>query len=248
MRAGFAFAAAAACLAAGACTSVGSDPLTGNIGDYESLMAAVISPARPAEDVARDEARMPLETLAFAGVARGATIAELVPGGGYYTRILSQAVGPEGHVYALVPARFASQPGGLDNINAIAEQYGNIDVVVVQDFAAPGVPVPVDMVWTTENYHDLAKGDVAGLNRAAYAALKPGGIYYVQDHAAPGAAAAALDLHRADPSLVRSQVEAAGFTLEAESDHLANPSDDHSQSALGAGRTDKFALRFRRAN
>ena len=240
----------AACLLAGACSSVvNEDPLAGNIGNYESLMAAVISPARPAEDVARDEARKPLETIAFAGITRGMTIAELVPGGGYYTRILSQAVGPEGRVYAMVPARYANRPGGLDAINAIAEQYGNIDVMVVDDFAAMTAPAPVDMVWTSENYHDLAGGDIAGVNRAVRAMLKPGGVYYVEDHAAPGAGEAALALHRIDPEMVRRQVTQAGFTLADSSDHLANPADPHDQSPFDyQGVTEKLAFRFVRGD
>ena len=68
----------------------------GELGEFtanERLMAAVYSPARPAEDTARDDARKPLETIAFAGVAEGQSIAEISPGGGYYTRILAQAVG-----------------------------------------------------------------------------------------------------------------------------------------------------------
>ena len=99
------------------------------MGDY--IMAAVVSPARPETDTARDEARKPAEIVAFAGVRRGDVVAEMAPGGGYYTRILSQTVGPEGKVYALMPAFYANREGGLDNINAIAEQYGNVEVVVV---------------------------------------------------------------------------------------------------------------------
>ena len=218
-----------------------------NIQPTENLMAAVYSPARPAEDVARDEARLPLETITFAGVFEGATVAELVPGGGYYTRILSQAVGPMGKVYALVPARAAQREGGLDAINAIAVQYENVEVVVVESFGDLMLSEQADMVWTTENYHDLANGDIAAVNRAAYAALRPGGIYYVQDHAAPGTGMGALPLHRIDPAAVREQVTAAGFRLEAQSDHLANPADTHAQTPFDYnGTTDKFAYRFRR--
>ena len=236
-----------AALALAGCVSTTPNDLA-NIQPTEELMAAVYSPARPADDVARDEARLPLETVAFAGVARDQIIAEMAPGGGYYTRILSQAVGPEGRVYALMPARFANRPGGLDTINAIAEQYGNVHVVVVDDYAALSLPKQVDLVWTTENYHDFLNGDIAAVNRWARGALKPGGIFFIEDHDAPGTGTDATStLHRVDEAAVRDIVTAAGFTLEAESDHLRNPADPHTQSPGDfSGVSDKFALRFRR--
>ncbi|WP_156169904.1 class I SAM-dependent methyltransferase [Aurantiacibacter luteus] len=240
-------AATAMALALAGCTTI-EDGEIGTFEASEALMAAVVSPARPAEDVARDEARLPLETITFAGVAPGETIAEIAPGGGYYTRILAQAVGQQGKVYALVPASFASRPGGLDAINAIAEQYGNVEVVVVDGYGNLTLPEQVDLVWTTENYHDLANGDVAATNRWAYNALKPGGIYFVEDHSAPGTGLNATStLHRIDPTAVRQQVTAAGFRFEAESDHLANSADPHTANPRELdGRSDKFALRFRR--
>lgn len=216
------------------------------MADY--IMAAVVSPARPAEDVARDDARKPEEIVAFSGVWRGDVVAEIAPGGGYYTRILAQTVGPEGKVYALMPAFFANRPGGLDGINAIAEQYGNVEVVVVDSYDTMTLPEPVDLVWTTENYHDLANGNIAGANEAVFNALRPGGIYFVEDHSAPGTGLSATStLHRIDPAAVREQVAAAGFTLEAESDVLHNPADPHDASPREFdGVSDKFALRFRK--
>ncbi|GGD52787.1 methyltransferase [Erythrobacter arachoides] len=234
-------------VATAGCATIEQEEL-GAFEASEELMAAVISPARPAEDVARDAARLPLETISFAGVAPGQTIAEIAPGGGYYTRILAQAVGSEGKVYALMPASFANRPGGLDTINALAEQYGNIEVVVVESYASLTLPEQVDLVWTTENYHDLANGDVAATNRWAYGAVRPGGIYFVEDHAAPGTGTAATaTLHRIDPATVRQQVTAAGFRFEAESNHLANPADPHTANPRDfAGESDRFAFRFRR--
>ena len=238
---------AIAAVALAGCSTVDYPNDLADIQPTENLMAAVYSPARPAEDVARDEARQPLETVAFAGVRRGQVIAELAPGGGYYTRILAQAVGPDGKVYAMVPARFARAEGGLDTMTAIAEQYGNVEIVVVEAFNAENLPEPVDLVWTTENYHDLAGGEIVGAIRALRMALKPGGIFYVEDHSAPGTGLDALPLHRIDPAAVIQQVTRNGFSLEARSDHLANPADPHTQSPFDYdGVTDKFALRFRR--
>jgi len=213
-----------------------------------AIVEAVADPARPEADVARDAARKPAEIVAFAGVEPGMKIAEIAPGGGYYTRILSKAVGPQGKVYALMPAFFANRPGGLDGINALAEEYGNIEVVVI-DYAATRLPEPVDLVWTTENYHDLANGDIATVNSWAFDALKPGGIYFVEDHSAPGTGTSATStIHRIDPQAVKDQVGLAGFMLEGESDLLVNPADplDISPREVTEGVSTKFALRFRK--
>lgn len=217
-------------------------------GSAEAIAAAVADSRRPANDTARDAERKPAETVAFAGVRPGMTIAEIAPGGGYYTRLLAAAVGPQGKVYALVPSFFASRPGGLDGINAIAAQYGNVEVVVVQGYDTLSLPQPVDLVWTTENYHDLANGNIATVNAAMLNVLKPGGIYFVEDHEAPGTGLSATStLHRIDPMAVIGQVTSAGFVLEATSDHLDNPNDAHTANPREVEPTsDKFALRFRR--
>ena len=216
---------------------------------HDTIAMAVADDLRPEADRERDPNRKPAEIVAFAGVEPGDKIAEIAPGGGYYTRILAKAVGPEGHVYALMPAFFANRPGGLDNINALAEQYPNVTVVVA-DFAALDLPEPVDLVWTTENYHDMANGDIAAINSSAFAVLKPGGLYFVEDHSAPGTGMSATStLHRIDPEAVKEQVAAAGFTLEDSSDLLANPDDPKDVSVRDpavAGKTEKFALRFRK--
>lgn len=212
-----------------------------------AIAAAVADSQRPANDTARDALRKPAEIVAFAGVEPGDKVAEIAPGGGYYTRILAKAVGPEGKVYALMPAFFANRPGGLDAINSLAEQYGNVEVVVI-DYAATELAEPVDLVWTTENYHDLANGDIATVNKWVFEALKPGGIYFLEDHSAPGTGTSATStLHRIDPAAVKEQVAAAGFALEAESNLLHNPNDPHDVNPRQAQPTsDKFALRFRK--
>ncbi|MBO0749632.1 MAG: class I SAM-dependent methyltransferase, partial [Porphyrobacter sp.] len=200
-----------------------------------------------------DANRKPAQIVAFAGVKPGDKVAELMPGGGYYTRILAKTVGPQGHVYAVVPTAFASRPGALDGINAIAQQYGNVSVVTT-DLAALKLPEPVDVVWTTENYHDFHNGpsaNIAGLDASAFAALKPGGVFYVEDHAAAAGSGitATSTLHRIDPAAAISEVEKAGFKLDARSNLLANPQDAHDKAVFDPsirGETDKFALRFRK--
>jgi predicted methyltransferase len=220
----------------------------------QAIAAAVADSGRPEADKARDAARKPAEIVAFAGVRPGDKVAEFLPGGGYYTRILAKAVGPEGHVYLLIPAAFAQRPGGLDAINALAAQYGNVTVVAT-DLTNFTLPEPVDLAWTTENYHDMHNGPTpsfAGINEATFRALKPGGIYFVEDHSAANGAGitATSTLHRIEPAAVIAEVTAAGFALEAQSDLLANPADPKTAGVRDPsiqGETEKFAMRFRKS-
>lgn len=219
----------------------------------QAIAAAVADSGRPDADKARDAARKPAEIVAFAGVRPGDKVAEFLPGGGYYTRILAKAVGPQGHVYLLVPAGFAQRPGGLDTLNALAAQYGNVTVVAT-DLTNFTLPEPVDLAWTTENYHDMHNGpnpSFAGVNESTFRALKPGGIYFVEDHAAAAGTGitATSTLHRIEPAAVIEEMTAAGFTLDAQSDLLANPDDPKTAGVRDPsvqGETEKFAMRFRK--
>lgn len=213
---------------------------------FSSVLA---DPIRPAADVARDADRKPAELLAFAGVHKGMAVAELAPGGGYFTRILTGAVGSSGHVYAI-----AAHPSPA--LQDLAQHRANLTIVT----AAPGtIPVerPVDLVWTTLNYHDfknskLPTGDAAlAYDKEAYRVLKPGGTYLIVDHeAAPGSGATQTStLHRIEDSVVRKEVEGAGFKLDSESNLLRNPADNHTVKVVDAsirGKTDQFILKFRK--
>jgi predicted methyltransferase len=216
-----------------------------------AIAAAVADTARPDTDKARDATRKPAETVAFAGVKPGMTVAELGPGRGYYTRILAKAVGPTGKVYAIATTAQAARPGGLDALNALAAAYPNIKVVTV-DYPTMMLPEKADLFWTTENYHDFHNngGDIAALDKAVFNNLKPGGIFYVEDHsAAPGAGLAATSqVHRMDEAVAKSELTAAGFRLDGEGDLLHNAADDRagSNSESGHFASDRFMLRMKR--
>ncbi len=213
---------------------------------------APITAERPAANIALDANRKPIETMAFAGVKPGMTVAELAPGGGYYTRMLSQAVGPRGKVYAVITPAAAARPNGRHSVDGLARVLGNVEVVVA-DFATMTLPAPVDLVWTTENYHDWHNGptaNIAGINKAAYNALKPGGIYYVEDHAAAKGAglAATSTVHRMDEDIAKAELAAAGFKLDAEGTVLKNPSDNKAAGMSENGRfnTERFMFRMKK--
>ena len=179
------------------------------------------------------------EVLRFIGLKRGDRIADIVSG--RFATAFGETVGPQGRVYAIVPVEiFKNQPQLPDEIkaNATKPQYANVE------YSTPAIdamvlPANLDAVFIRQNYHDLhdrfmGPADVAAFNRKVFAALKPGGVFVVIDHAAvPGSGLAATDtLHRIDPAAVKAEVTAAGFVLDGESTILANPADPHDQMAL----------------
>jgi predicted methyltransferase len=220
-----------------------------------AVTAAIADKARPEADTKRDADRKPAEMLEFAGIKPGQTVADFLPGGGYFTRIFAKAVGPKGTVYAVIntPAPTATKPNPILAVAADAA-YGNIKVVE-GSFQTLALPTPADVIWTSQNYHDLHLArfnlDVAAVNKAVFAALKPGGFYVVLDHAAlPGAPLDTADkLHRIDPAIVKSELEAAGFKFVGESKLLRNTTDDHTKPVFDEavrGHTDQFIFKFQK--
>jgi predicted methyltransferase len=220
------------------------------------LTAALGDTKRPPADSSRDVARKPAELLAFAEVKPGQKVADFMMGSGYFTRILSPAVGPKGQVYAYQSAEFIKFRAayGTEQSSVVAD-YKNV-VPLTAPLSAVGLPDGLDLVLTVQNYHDLhlkpfPVGTADGVNKQVFKALKPGGIYLVVDHAAaPGAPAEVADsLHRIDEAIVKKEVEAAGFKLVGEDKMLANPADPHTANVFRPeirGKTDQFVLKFRK--
>ncbi|MDE2133764.1 MAG: class I SAM-dependent methyltransferase [Alphaproteobacteria bacterium] len=218
---------------------------------------ALSDSARPADDTKRDVDRKPAEMLRIAGIKPGARVMDLIPGGGYFTRIFAKAVGANGYVYAFQPAELDHffKDGKSPPVMAVAAQYPNVSVIhmSVNKLVAPE---PLDVVWTSQNYHDLKDpffepADTARVNKAVYDALKPGGIYIVLDHSAEkGSGVRDTDtLHRIDEAVVKKEVEAAGFKLVGESNVLRNPKDPRTIKVFDPsirGHTDQFILKFRK--
>jgi predicted methyltransferase len=205
-----------------------------------------------------DQSRLS-ELIRFARVDAGSTVIDVYPGDGDWTRLFSDAVGPEGRVYSFVPAEvahFKNDPVG--QMQALAKEPGreNVEAVSADLVAMPEVTQLAEVLWLHLFYHDLhtaliqAKGATASeFNRAVYDRLKPGGCYVIVDHAA-GAGTGTSDtqaLHRIDPASVREEVEAAGFVMDEENIILANKDDPHSSKVFDPsikGKTDRFAYRF----
>ena len=221
------------------------------VPDY--ITKAVADPSRPADDRKLDVDRKPADLLAYADIKPGEKIGEFLPGGGYYTRLLSDIVGPSGKIYALETTTW-----GADNINAaqaVLHEPGRANVSL--DLAPLGqfhLPEQVDVFWTTINYHDLhiakyANVDMTAFNKHVFDSLKSGGVYFIVDHAAAVGTGATLSpkLHRIEKATVIKEVTAAGFKLAGESDILHHLADDHTKVVFDPSirfKTDQFILKF----
>jgi predicted methyltransferase len=222
-----------------------------------AVTKAVNDPARAA-DKTNDARRKIAALMTFAEVKPGQKVLELIPGSGYFTRVFSAIVGSKGHVYAVWPNQYANEAAedvaGSDKL-AADPHYSNVSVLK-QPANQLSAPEPVDVVFTSQNYHDypdkfMGSEDPAVLNKQVFDALKPGGLWVIVDHVAPaGSGMADTDtLHRIDPAIVKKQVLAAGFVFDGQSNVLRNPNDPHTIKVFDKsirGHTDQFAYRFRK--
>lgn len=227
----------------------------------EAIASALKAPGRLPEDLQQDANRKPGEVLAFFGVKPGMTVLDVFSGGGYYTEILSALVGPGGRVYAhnnspyldfdkepiakryQDPARLANVERFIAENNALELPDGKFDFVLMS------------MVYHDVNLVDEEHGwpriDAPKMLAEIFASMKPGAVLGVIDHVAAAGSPPETGntLHRIDPELLKREISAAGFVLDAESDVLRNPADDHSLAVFDPnirGRTDRVVLRFRK--
>jgi predicted methyltransferase len=224
------------------------------------VAAAISDPRRPDDQIKLDATRKPAISILFSEAKAGDRIADVMAGNGYFTRILSQVVGPAGHVYAYIPTEQIAHcsPQEIAGTQAIARDssYRNVTLLTgsLGDFR---LPQQLDLIWMSQSYHDLhdsflGPANVAVLNKAIFDALKPGGVFLVIDHVAEAGSGLrdTETLHRIDPVRMKNEIEAAGFVLESQSDALRNSADDHKLAVFDPnirGRTDQVLFRFRKA-
>lgn len=240
-----------------ACSGIAPETGEKPVAEAEtSLRALLASDSRPAKDRARDAGRKPADIVEFLGIEPGMSVIDVLAAGGYYTEVLSLAVGANGRVISQNPfyvlqfrdgandkalsARLANNR--LPNVTRV---NGDLDTISTADGQ-------FDAALTALNFHDIYNGrgpEVAlAALQAIYRALKPGGVFGIIDHVGV-AGADNTALHRIEPSMAIATATAAGFVLETQSKLLAHPADDHTQRIFNKsirGKTDRFVLKLRK--
>ncbi len=267
---------ACALFALTACSSRGDVAPAPAVLAPERIAEILASPDRSAADRTNDQRRKPYEMLNFIGIRPGMVALDVSAGGGYTTELLARSIGPTGRVYGQSPPPAArpepaepessaspvtpsAPPAGprRSSAMALAERAKNPNasniIAVVKPFENPA-PAEVasnalDLVTLMFNYHDLGwlGVDRAQMNRAIFAALKPGGVYVIADHSGRSGTGISESgtLHRIDQSFLRSEVESAGFRLSGSGDFLRNPGDPRDRNTPDPPQPkDEFVLKF----
>jgi predicted methyltransferase len=222
----------------------------------DALRDLVAAPDRTDDDRKLDAQRHPAELLAFMGVAPGMRAADLGAGGGYTTELLARAAGPTGKVWAQndpdLIKRFLDKPIADRVARDADKNVTRVDRTF--DDPLPADATNLDLVTIYIFYHDVVwlGADRDKMNKAVFAALKPGGSYVIVDASAKkgDGIADVKTLHRIDEDTVKAQVTKAGFKLAGSADFLRNPNDardwNSSPGAAGdrRGTEDRFVLKF----
>ena len=232
-----------------------SAPVLAEAWSTANLGAALDNPERSQADKDRDGARKPAEVVVFVGIEPGMTVLDVAASAGWYTEVLSVAVGRDGTVYSQnSPAALARRDGAsgkalserladdrLPNVMRADAELGEVDIESGS----------IDVAFTALNFHDTynfaGREAAAAFVEAIYALLKPGGVLGFIDHAG-NADGDNVKLHRMEKQIVVDIATDAGFVVEADSDILAHPEDDRTQMVFGPirGKTDRFLLKLRK--
>ena len=214
---------------------------------------------RPADDRKDDEARKPAEVLAFSAIRPGETVLELEAGRGWYSDLISQAIGPKGRLIIQFPPEFAygdkafkdrMDAGRLKNAIITKSHFDTLDV------ASGSVDTVLWILGPHEIYYKPKDSNGLGEELKTYTeivrVLKPGGTFIAMDHAANAGAPTSTGgtIHRIDPAIVMSLSQSVGLKFEDKSTVLANPQDDRSKLVFDSTirrHTDQFLFRFVKA-
>ena len=224
--------------------------------DVASLTTSLELADRPEADVARDAGRKPAEVVAFLGIEPGMSVVDLIAASGYYTEVLSVAVGPEGRVYAQNNSYVLQMRDGA-NDKAMTKRLAGGRLANVQrlDRAMDDLGLEagsIDAALTALNFHDIYNGSgkqaAASFLQTVMDFLRPGAVLGIIDH--QGVAGQDNSAHhRVQETQVVEAAQAAGFEVEAHGEMLHVPADDHTQSVFAPGvrgNTDRFVLRLRK--
>ncbi|HSG91595.1 MAG TPA: hypothetical protein VLA56_20420 [Pseudomonadales bacterium] len=222
----------------------------------EHVRAAMGAADRPAADRDRDANRKPVETLAFFGLRDDMRVLELVPGGGWYTRLLAPALAERGKLYVAIGTGTVERElvgkAGFEGLEILPfDAAGERDADGRRDLRPFSFGVEdVDLVLTFRNLHNFSEPGRMAMNEAAFAALRPGGHYGVVDHTLRHMQPDHAEVRRRmDPVRMIREIEAAGFEFVDFSDLHYRP-DDELRYEVGratvTGNTDRFTLLFRK--
>jgi predicted methyltransferase len=218
--------------------------------NYQVMVA---DPDRSDADRQTDQRRQPVSLLSFAGVRPGMKVLDMGAGGGYSTELLARVVGPDGVVYAQDSAAVIER-NVKDKFDQRAAKPAMRNVVrVVRDYDDPIPPglAPLDLITFLFAYHDTTymPVDRAEMNKKLFAALKPGGMLLIADHAAKQGDGVAVGktLHRIEETALRQEIEAAGFKLAAEADFVRHPEDPKDAAVFRSPvPVDEFVLKYQK--
>ena len=232
-------------------------PFISRANDY--IKAAVNNPDRPADEVARDAGRKPIEVLSFFGIKPGMKVVDLMSGEGYYTDILRNIVGPKGQVIAHINPFLRINmsktygSGGSWEKRLNSESWKKNVTPLISKLDELKLSGELDGAMLAIFYHDTVwmKVDRNKMNEDIFETLKSGGIYAIIDHhALKGHGVQDVKtLHRIEMDLLIQEVEAAGFKLAASSDLLSHPKDTRDYNIFrdyetARDQTDRFVLKF----
>ncbi|HVY89644.1 MAG TPA: hypothetical protein VG942_12295 [Hyphomonadaceae bacterium] len=247
-----------ALLTASSCAMDASQPKPLAMQPASAYAPFLADPGRPEADRNDDAARKPAEVLAFSGIRPGETVLELEAGRGWYSDLISQAIGPKGRLIIQYPAEFAygdkafkdrMDAGRLKNAIITKSHFDTLDV------ASGSVDTVLWILGPHEIYYKPKDSNGLGEELKTYTeivrVLKPGGVFIAMDHAANTGSPTTTGgtIHRIDPAIVLSLAQSVGLKYEDKSTVLANPADDRTKMVFDATirrHTDQFLFRFRK--
>jgi predicted methyltransferase len=221
------------------------------------IRTAIANNMRPADDKARDAERKPLEVLSFFRLESDMRVIELLPFGGWFTKILGPVLRDKGKLYTVQPNlgqySDALEPTlKLPGMDKVEKLDWNPPANKTGLFVQPSKwnVAPVDMVLTFRNYHNFGYADRMAINKSTFDALKPGGYYGIVDHTRRhNEPSSRANGRRMDPVLVIKEVQDSGFVLVDYGTMLRSEADELKLEVGNAevtGKTDRFALLFQK--